>query len=205
MVDIDPVVVEFCKKHLEDNKKAFDDPRLELIVDDARGRLENYPGKFDVIIGDLADPIEGSPCYQLYTKGFYEMLRSKLNPGGVFITQSGPGSQPDHLRSSRDFQENDLSEYGLSLFRAGGSITSTQVCSTIHNTLKQVFPKVTCMTEHVPSFADTWSWQLAFQDPDQKLLAGDDLDAAIESRVEVGYPVVDEPCMNSIHAPCSMS
>lgn len=30
--------------------------------------LQNYPGKFDVIIGDLADPLEGGPCYQLYTQ-----------------------------------------------------------------------------------------------------------------------------------------
>ena len=65
MVDIDEVVTKFCKEHLKANTAAFEDPRLELIHDDARAQLENYPGKFDVIIGDLADPVEGGPCYQV--------------------------------------------------------------------------------------------------------------------------------------------
>ncbi|RWW43392.1 hypothetical protein BHE74_00050960 [Ensete ventricosum] len=35
---------------------------------------------FDVIVGDLADPIEGGPCYKLYTKSFYEeTLKPRLN------------------------------------------------------------------------------------------------------------------------------
>jgi spermidine synthase len=62
------VVCDFCHAHLEKNKAAFECPRLELINDDARSQLEAYQGKFDVIIGDLADPLDGGPCYQLYTQ-----------------------------------------------------------------------------------------------------------------------------------------
>jgi thermospermine synthase len=62
------VVCDFCHAHLEKNKAAFESPKLELINDDARTQLEAYPGKFDVIIGDLADPLDGGPCYQLYTQ-----------------------------------------------------------------------------------------------------------------------------------------
>lgn len=41
-----------------------------------------------MIIGDLADPIEGGPCYQLYTKSFYEFtVKPRLNQGGIFVTQ----------------------------------------------------------------------------------------------------------------------
>ena len=40
MVDIDQVVCDFCHAHLEDNKAAFESPRLELIHDDARAQLE---------------------------------------------------------------------------------------------------------------------------------------------------------------------
>lgn len=65
MVDIDEVVTRFCKEHLTANTAAFEDPRMELIHDDARAQLEQYPSKFDVIIGDLADPVEGGPCYQV--------------------------------------------------------------------------------------------------------------------------------------------
>lgn len=41
-----------------------------------------------MIIGDLADPIEGGPCYKLYTKSFYELIvKPKLNQNGIFVTQ----------------------------------------------------------------------------------------------------------------------
>lgn len=59
------MVCSFCEKHLEANTEAFKDPRLELIIDDARAQLEKAEGTFDVIIGDLADPVFGGPCYQV--------------------------------------------------------------------------------------------------------------------------------------------
>ncbi|KAL0376625.1 UNVERIFIED_CONTAM: Thermospermine synthase ACAULIS5 [Sesamum calycinum] len=65
---------------------------------------------YDVIIGDLADPIEGGPCYQLYTKSFYEfVVKPSLNQGGIFVTQAGPA----------------------------GIFSHTEVFSCIYNTLRQ--------------------------------------------------------------------
>ena len=61
------VVCDFCETHLEANKAAFADPRFQLVVDDARAQLEKWPGTFDVIVGDLADPVYGGPCYQAGT------------------------------------------------------------------------------------------------------------------------------------------
>ena len=50
--------------------------------------MEEREEKFDIIVGDLADPVEGGPCYQLYTKSFYErILKPRLNDGGIFVTQ----------------------------------------------------------------------------------------------------------------------
>lgn len=50
--------------------------------------MEKRNEKFDIIVGDLADPVEGGPCYQLYTKSFYErILKSKLKDNGIFVTQ----------------------------------------------------------------------------------------------------------------------
>jgi thermospermine synthase len=168
MVDIDEVVVKFCREHLPENKEAFADPRLELIIGDARAGLENYNGKFDVIIGDLADPVWGNPCYQLYTKAYYEMVKSKLNPGGIMVTQSGPA----------------------------GVSSCTQVWTPINNTLRQVFPAVTPMAAHVPSFADTWGWQMCFSDAKQDgsamkgkgkgsapTLSEEEIDARIAARI----------------------
>ena len=50
--------------------------------------MEKSRERFDVIVGDLADPVEGGPCYQLYTKSFYEhIVKPKLNDHGIFVTQ----------------------------------------------------------------------------------------------------------------------
>ena len=55
-----------------------------------RAELEKRNEKYDIIVGDLADPVEGGPCYQLYTKSFYEkILKPKLNENGIFVTQVG--------------------------------------------------------------------------------------------------------------------
>merc|ERR1719346_204916 len=96
MVDIDKDVVEFCKEHLPENKEAFADPRLELVIEDAKVVLEKAPSHIDVIIMDLDDPLEGGPCYQLYTKEFYEMLKTKMNPGATLVTQSGQSGIKAH-------------------------------------------------------------------------------------------------------------
>ncbi|RZC48872.1 hypothetical protein C5167_017295 [Papaver somniferum] len=138
MCDIDEEVVEFCKSHLVANKEAFSDLRLELIINDARAELESRQDGFDVIIGDLADPIEGGPCYQLYTKSFYEsIVKTRLNEGGIFVTQAGPA----------------------------GIFSHTEVFSCIYNTLRQVFKYVVPYSAHIPSYADTWGWVMASDTP----------------------------------------
>lgn len=157
MVDIDKVVTDFCSEHLERNKAAFKDPRLTLINDDARTQLEAVPdASFDIIIGDLADPLDGGPCYQLYTQEFYRntVLR-KLAPGGIFVTQSGPG----------------------------GFLSCQEVFSTIHATVRSVFTKVVPYTQHIPSFCDHWAFNMAFADGSQAVLGEEAFDSLIPQRI----------------------
>jgi len=135
MVDIDGAVVDMCKEYLPDwSAGTFDDKRAKVIIDDAKGQLEGFPdGYFDVIILDLSDPLDGGPCYQLYTTSFYETCKAKLNDGGVFVTQSGCGG-----------------------------IADAEKCFTcVHSTLNQVFPQVWGYTVHVPSFTSEWGFNLA--------------------------------------------
>uniref|UniRef100_A0A7N0TZD7 thermospermine synthase n=1 Tax=Kalanchoe fedtschenkoi TaxID=63787 RepID=A0A7N0TZD7_KALFE len=155
MCDIDEEVVEFCKSYLVVNTEAFADPRLELIINDARAELQSREDQFDVIIGDLADPIEGGPCYQLYTKSFYEsVVKPKLNQKtGIFVTQAGPA----------------------------GIFSHTEVFSCIYNTLKQVFKYVVPYSAHVPSYADTWGWVMASDSPFD--LTAEALDLRMNQRI----------------------
>ncbi|XP_010429628.1 PREDICTED: thermospermine synthase ACAULIS5-like [Camelina sativa] len=134
MCDIDQEVVDFCKRFLTINTEAFCNKKLELVIKDAKVELENREEKFDIIVGDLADPVEGGPCYQLYTISFYQnIVKPKLSPNGIFVTQAGPA----------------------------GIFTHKEVFTSIYNTLKQVFKYVKAYTAHIPSFADTWGWVMA--------------------------------------------
>jgi len=164
MVDIDKVVCDFCHAHLDANKTAFESPKLELIHDDARTQLEQYPGKFDVIIGDLADPLEDGPCYQLYTQDFYRsVVLQKLNPGGIFITQSGPA----------------------------GFLSCTEVFTCINATLRSVFPHVIPYAQHMPVFCDVWGWNLALTDAAQADLSAEEMDSRLADRVQGAMRFLD--------------
>ena len=50
-----------------------------------RAQLENRDERFDIIIRDLGDPMEGGNCYQLYNKTFYDLvLKPRMRHIGVF-------------------------------------------------------------------------------------------------------------------------
>jgi len=156
MVDIDKDVVDFCKAHLPENTEAFADPRLELVIDCAKAQLEKAGAEYDVIIMDLDDPLEGGPCYQLYTKEFYEMCMSKLTPGGILVTQSGQAGIKRH----------------------------NVVFSAIHSTLRAVFPRVLPYNQAIYSFLDEWGWQLALSDASmQHKLSVEEVDKRISERL----------------------
>ncbi|KAM7490631.1 hypothetical protein LguiA_033552 [Lonicera macranthoides] len=155
MCDIDQEVVDFCRRYLTANKQAFSDKKLDLVINDAKAELVERKEKFDIIVGDLADPVEGGPCYQLYTKSFYQqILKPKLTHNGIFVTQAGPA----------------------------GVFTHKEVFSSIYNTIKQVFKYVLVYTAHVPSFADTWGWVMASDQP--FCVEAGKIDKKIEERIK---------------------
>jgi thermospermine synthase len=163
MVDIDKVVCDFCRAHLPANAGAFASPKLTLINEDARAELQKFPdGHFDVVIGDLADPLDGGPCYQLYTQEFYEgVVKRKLAPGGIFVTQSGPA----------------------------GVLSATEVFTCIHATMCAAFPVVVPYAQHVPVFCDVWGWNMAFRDAGGRALEAEELDARVRERGIAGGPL----------------
>lgn len=54
---------------------------------DAIRFLEQIDGRFDVAILDFPDP-NAPTLAKLYSKGFYELLRQRLSPGGLIVQQS---------------------------------------------------------------------------------------------------------------------
>ena len=88
MVEIDGTVVEMCKEYLPNHSKgAFDDSRLNLVIDDGMRFVANTQEKFDVIISDSTDPI--GPGEVLFSENFYQACHRCLNEGGILVTQNG--------------------------------------------------------------------------------------------------------------------
>ncbi len=134
MVDLDREVVDLCKEYLPNHHQgSFDDPRVSLQHDDARAYLQNTEERFDVMIMDLVDPLEGGTAGLLYTQEYYQIAKSRLKPGGILVTQSGPA----------------------------GLISFQECFTTIVNTLSQVFGYTKPCQVHVPSFQTLWGFTLA--------------------------------------------
>lgn len=88
MVEIDGTVVDMCKEFLPNHSKgAYDDPRLNLVIDDGMRFVSTTEEKFDVIISDSTDPI--GPGEVLFSENFYQACRRCLNEGGILVTQNG--------------------------------------------------------------------------------------------------------------------
>jgi spermidine synthase len=77
----------------EQHYDVLDDPRTHMVYDDARHYVLTTPEKFDIITSDPIHPfVKGSAT--LYSKEYFEMVRTKLNPGGV-VTQWVPLYETD--------------------------------------------------------------------------------------------------------------
>jgi len=102
MVDIDGAVVDVCRRHLPEwSAGAFEDPRAQLVIGDAKAFVERSSERFDVIIGDLTEPLEDSPSHGLHTVAMYEAIRARLRSGGVYALQTsmaGPHNFHLHAR-----------------------------------------------------------------------------------------------------------
>lgn len=130
MVDIDGEVVELCKQHLpEMHQGAFEDTRSELRHEDARAYLEKTSERFDFITIDLVEPLEEGPACLLFTREFYTLVRDRLTPGGAITLQAG------------------MTKLGeLDFF------------TSIHRTLREVFPVVAAYQTFISCFGTPWGF-----------------------------------------------
>ncbi len=88
MVEIDAGVIEFARQYLPAlSAGAFDDPRLEVVIDDGAAFMAREGAAFDAILIDSTDPV--GPGEVLFTDHFYGHARRRLAPGGILVTQNG--------------------------------------------------------------------------------------------------------------------
>ncbi len=154
MIDIDGLVVEASKKHLPSySSGAFENPKTELIIGDAKKWIEEYQGpKLDVIISDLTEPKPSDLSGSLLTVDFFHTIQSQLSQDGILS-----------LQSSR------------------GTYQQLEAHCIIVERLKKVFPNVTPGSCLIPSFACNWTFTLAGRSV-EPLKNPDIIDTTIQSR-----------------------
>jgi thermospermine synthase len=104
------------------------------------------------------------------------VVLKKLNPGGIFITQSGPA----------------------------GFLSCTEVFTVINSTLASVFPKVLPYTQHMPVFCDVWGWNMALTDPSQVGGKSSRSSSRVQSAAGAGVGVLWLPGCSCMVAPSDM-
>jgi len=155
MVDLDAELVALCREHLPSwHAGAFDDPRVRLLHADARKFVEETSERYDVIVNDITDPIEGGPSKLLFTREYYAAVAGALSPGGIFVTQAiGVHYDPgDRLHAA------------------------------IHHTLRGVFPHVRSYAEYVLSFDYPWAFAAASHEPVWDPLSAAEIDRRLRER-----------------------
>ncbi len=156
MVDIDGEVVELCKKHLpEMHQGAFEDARSELRHEDARAYLEKTSERFDFITIDLVEPLEEGPACLLFTREFYSLVRERLIPGGAMTLQAG------------------MTKLGeLDFF------------TSIHRTLREVFPVVAAFQTFISCFGTPWGFITATKKVDPRSQDAAAVDRLVAERIK---------------------
>ncbi len=87
LVEIDEAVVEASKAHLPYVSCAFDDPRLELMIDDGIEFVINQPDEsYDLVVIDGSDPV--GPAEGLFSRSFYENCYRILRRNGIMSGQT---------------------------------------------------------------------------------------------------------------------
>jgi spermidine synthase len=83
--EIEPLVLEAAGTYFkQDNLDLLNDPRVEVVVDDARHYIAATQERFDIITSDPIHPwMDGAAA--LFSTEYYELAKEHLNPGGIVV------------------------------------------------------------------------------------------------------------------------
>jgi spermidine synthase len=90
LVDLDPAMTDLGKQFqplVELNRRAFFDPRIEVVNEDAMIWIDQSRDAFDAAIVDFPDP-NSFALGKLYTRRFFQQLGRHLAPGAAIGVQA---------------------------------------------------------------------------------------------------------------------
>src|SRR5574344_993259 len=86
LCEIDEMVVDVSKKYLPTIACKLDDPKVEVVIEDAIKYIKDKKDMFDVILIDSTDPM--GPGVGLFTEEFYTNVKESLKKDGIMVAQS---------------------------------------------------------------------------------------------------------------------
>ncbi len=111
MVEIDPLVVEVCKKYLPQTACRFDDPRLTIHYEDGLRFVRFKENEYDLIIVDSTDPF--GPGEGLFTKEFYGNCFKALKDDGILINQHESPFYPEDAAACQKAHKNIVETFPI--------------------------------------------------------------------------------------------
>lgn len=95
--EIDRRVTDVCREYFPAVTSGLDDPRVELVFEDAVAYVREHANSFDAILVDSTEPI--GPAEALFGRAFFEDVKKALRPGGVVTAQAeSPFYAPDVIK-----------------------------------------------------------------------------------------------------------
>ena len=87
LVEMDPKVLEACRKYLPENASRMDDARVHITFDNAQRFIRRRTSQYDLIIVDSNDQFGPSEGY--FTREFYGICYNALREDGIMVNQQG--------------------------------------------------------------------------------------------------------------------
>ncbi len=97
-VELVPSVKDMFGYYHKDAAEVVAKPNGHIVVDDGRRFLARTGKRFDLITIDPPPPVEAAGSSLLYTREFYDLIKSRLKPNGIMMHWF-PGGEPKILYS----------------------------------------------------------------------------------------------------------
>lgn len=84
VVEIEPAIEVVARELAAVNHDVLDNPKVRFFAGDAREVLLTTPKRYDLVFSEPSNPYRAGIA-SLFTREFYEAVRARLAPGGVFV------------------------------------------------------------------------------------------------------------------------
>ena len=122
VVEIDPLLVEVCRKYIPEIANSLTDPRVAIYHEDGLRFIRSRTDEYDLIIIDSPNPF--GPGEGLFTKEFYGNCYNALHEDGIMINQ------------------NESPFYAEEAYQ----------CQRMHKRIVETFPICRVYQAHIPSY-----------------------------------------------------